>query len=107
MGPTEISLPGDKRSEPVIILRKGAAAPILLRTMSPRLRAPHGARRGTDSKTFKDTETMPDARKRLVGFCATHLPGSIPHDNGIAQRGPDEAAERLRAAARRGRIIRG
>ena len=54
----------------------------------------------------RDNITMPDARKRLVGFCATHLPGSCSI-NLLAQRGPDEAAERLRAAARRGRIIRG
>jgi hypothetical protein len=40
--------------------------------------------------------------KRLVGFCATHLPGSRIAVKVLAQRGPDEAPERLRAEARRG-----
>jgi hypothetical protein len=35
--------------------------------------------------------------KRLIGFCATHLPVRMTRIMGVAQRGPDEAAERLPA----------
>jgi len=45
----------------------------------------------------------PTRENASSGFLATHLPGSYLPIKILAQRGPDEAPERLRAAARRGR----
>jgi len=43
-------------------------------------------------------------RKRSADFCATHLPVRKYFIKSLAQRGPDEAAERLRAERGGGRI---
>ena len=47
--------------------------------------------------------TMPNAQNASSGFALRTYLTPITPDNGLAQRGPDEAPERLRATARRGR----